>query len=384
MNRHPILAMAVFLTIGWAVAFAGAWREAAAQSRESGSNPLNASYEIEGREIRLKDGRSEMEVAPGSATKTRIFVFGSPVYGDLDGDGAEDAAMLLVCDPGGSGTFYYVAACLNVNGTCRGTNAVLLGDRVAPRDVRIRNGLVIAGYADRRPEEPMAARPTMGRTKYLTLKNGELAAIEPLGEGEQVLEGWVTIGHEVRSFRPCSAGCDLWLLGHSQALNEIIAAYRKTLPSPAPYSPLFMTLAGRFAEPPAESFGEAFEGAFLATQLVQVWPKGNCRGDHIVVDFPMPGTLVSSPLSVRGRARGTWFFEGDFPVALKDPKGRMIAKGFCTAKGEWMTRDFVPFEGTIEFKRPEASGTGTLILEKDNPTGLPKHDDAVEIPVFFK
>jgi len=115
--------------------------------------------------------------------------------------------------------------------------------------------------------------------------------------------------------------------------------------------------------------------------IAQQW---NGRSACVVVDAPNRGAVVSSPLRVRGRARGNWFFEGDFPIVLKDANGKVIARGFATAKDEWMTEKFVPFEGTLEFKKPSAGDRGTLILKKDNPTGLPEHDDALKIPVSFK
>ena len=356
----------------------------ASLERGSAADPLHASYMVEGQEVRLVASRGESQSGPGSATKIRTSVFGKPAYGDLDGDGDDDAAVLLVQEPGGTGTFYYVAAALNVNGLYRGTNAILLGDRIAPQNVAIRNGLVVANYADRRPEEPMSAPPSVGKSKYLTLKDGTLAAVQPLGEGEQVLEGWVTIGHEVRSFRPCMRKTDLWLLGRSTALNEIMAAYREALPHAKPYTPLFMVVAGTYAALPAEGFGVQYEAAFFATQLLRAWPGGNCTGGYIVVDSPAPGALVTSPLRVRGEARGSWFFEGDFPLLLTDGRGKVVAKGFCAAKKEWMTDEFVPFEGTLEFKKPSSGDKGMLILKRNNPTGLPEHDDALEIPVFFK
>jgi hypothetical protein len=49
-----------------------------------------------------------------------------------------------------------------------------------------------------------------------------------------------------------------------------------------------------------------------------------------------------------------------------------------------MTDEFVAFEGTLEFKKPSSGDKGMLILKRNNPTGLPEHDDALEIPVFFK
>lgn len=384
MKKNLLIAMMIVVSITFhAITCAGCEKDVG-PSRGVAADPYNTTYVIEDRSIALIEGRSEVEAAPGSATRTITSVFGKPVYGDLDGNRDEDAVVLLVHDPGGSGTFYYVAAALNGKDDYRGTNAVLLGDRVTPQDVEIRNGVVVVKYTDRRPEEPMSASPSVNRSIYLTLQGGRLAAIEPLGEGEQVLGGWVTIGHEVRSFAPCSRDADHWLLGNSPALQEIVKVYRETLPNPRPYTPLFMTLAGRFAEPPTDGFGADYESAFFATQLVRVSPKGNCRSEHIVVDSPGPGAMVTSPLRVRGYARGTWFFEGDFPIVLKDASGKVIAKGFATAQNGWMTTKFVPFAGTIEFKKPAFGGRGTLILQKDNPTDLRKFDDALNMPVFFK
>jgi spore germination protein GerM len=49
---------------------------------------------------------------------------------------------------------------------------------------------------------------------------------------------------------------------------------------------------------------------------------------------------------------------------------------------EWMTEEYVPFEATLSFNPPQTE-TGTLILSKDNPSGLPEHDDELRIPVRF-
>lgn len=96
-----------------------------------------------------------------------------------------------------------------------------------------------------------------------------------------------------------------------------------------------------------------------------------------------PGQEITSPVVVKGEARGSWFFEGDFPLVLTDWDGRIIAQGYATAKGEWMTSDFVEFEGVLEFTAPEYGERGFLILQKANPSGLPEHDDAIEIEVRF-
>jgi len=105
----------------------------------------------------------------------------------------------------------------------------------------------------------------------------------------------------------------------------------------------------------------------------------------IRLNYPRPNQGISSPLVVKGEARGMWYFEADFPVFLVNWDGLIIAQGIAQAQGDWMTEEFVPFEVTLEFDASEeVYNRGALILKKDNPSGLPEHDDALEIPIFFK
>ncbi|MBI2484793.1 hypothetical protein HYW18_01430 [Candidatus Uhrbacteria bacterium] len=97
---------------------------------------------------------------------------------------------------------------------------------------------------------------------------------------------------------------------------------------------------------------------------------------------PKEHTLVKSPLSVMGEARGFWFFEASFPVRIEDGEGNMLGEGIATAQTDWMTEEFVPFFVTIEFDPGEAT-VGALVLMRDNPSGLPENDAEVRVPVFF-
>jgi hypothetical protein len=142
--------------------------------QSSAKSPDQACYVIEKQEICLINGQIEVAAAPGSTTKIKTSFFGQPVYGDIDGDGTNDAVMLLVQNSGGSGIFYYVAAAFNTNGTFTGTNAIFLGDRISPQNVEIRDGMIIANYADRSAHEPMTTPPSIGISKYLVLKENKL------------------------------------------------------------------------------------------------------------------------------------------------------------------------------------------------------------------
>lgn len=112
----------------------------------------------------------------------------------------------------------------------------------------------------------------------------------------------------------------------------------------------------------------------------------------IRVANPKPGEVVTSPLAITGEAKGFWFFEANFPIFLTDWDGLIIAQHYAEAIGEWMTTEFVPFRAVLEFTPPFGEGEdvpefmtrGTLILGKSNASGLPEHDDAIEIPVRFR
>ena len=114
-------------------------------------------------------------------------------------------------------------------------------------------------------------------------------------------------------------------------------------------------------------------------------PNQPDKTDLILVDFPQPNQTIQSPLTITGKARGSWFFEASFPVVLTNWDGLIIAQGTAQAKSDWTTTDFVPFEAKLTFTidKKAYSNKGTLILKKDNPSGLPKNDDALEIPVIL-
>ncbi len=102
----------------------------------------------------------------------------------------------------------------------------------------------------------------------------------------------------------------------------------------------------------------------------------------ITVDSPQPNDTITSPVHIEGQARGYWYFEASFPVKLYDADDNLIVSSAAQAQSDWMTEDFVPFELDLTFPTP-ATATGKLVLEKDNPSGLPENDASIEIPVTF-
>ncbi|MEK7642904.1 MAG: Gmad2 immunoglobulin-like domain-containing protein [Patescibacteria group bacterium] len=104
---------------------------------------------------------------------------------------------------------------------------------------------------------------------------------------------------------------------------------------------------------------------------------------EVVIESPVANSIISTPLVLKGKARGTWFFEANMPVSIFDENNKLIAKGPLQAKGEWMTEDFVEFEGKLSFGAPTAN-TGYVLFENDNPSGLPEYAKSFAVPVRFR
>lgn len=101
-----------------------------------------------------------------------------------------------------------------------------------------------------------------------------------------------------------------------------------------------------------------------------------------VIVSPVVGSHIKSPVTVQGKARGSWFSEGTLPIEITDSHNIVIAKAPAQADSEWMTTDYVNFSVTIPFSTKQPFGF--IVIKKDNPSGLPENDAQFKIPVMFE
>ena len=106
------------------------------------------------------------------------------------------------------------------------------------------------------------------------------------------------------------------------------------------------------------------------------------KGVEVTIYSPKSNSTVTTPLVVAGQVPGSWSFEAQFSVQLKDSESNVLGETSAKLQGDWMTDELVPFIATLEFKTP-SSQTGTLTLQKDNPSGLTENDDSLTVPVKF-
>lgn len=137
----------------------------------------NAEYQSEypaSRKAKLTDGTYKEKVTPNSPTEL-VIKLDQVAVGDLNGDGAPDAAVVLIAQPGGSGTFYDLAAVLNQNGTPKHVASALLGDRIKINSITVQAGEIVVDMVIQGPKDPMT-KPTLAVTRKYKLQDGKLVA----------------------------------------------------------------------------------------------------------------------------------------------------------------------------------------------------------------
>jgi heat shock protein HslJ len=97
-------------------------------------------------------------------------------FGDLNGDGLEDAVVLLVESSGGSGSFVYMAALLNQSGNAFNIATQFLSDRARVEALAIAEGVITLEMVAHGPEDPMCC-PSQQVIETWELQGGTLAQL---------------------------------------------------------------------------------------------------------------------------------------------------------------------------------------------------------------
>jgi len=162
----------------------------------------NAEYQSEfsanGR-VKLTNGIYKERIVPNSASELIITLSDKVAYGDLNGDGKEDAAVILITDPGGSGTFRHLAIVTNQNGRPKHVASHLLGDRVKIKSLSVRTGEIAVEMITHGPNDPMCC-PALEVTQNYLLQDNKLvkAQVPKLADRKWALQSFGTIGSEER------------------------------------------------------------------------------------------------------------------------------------------------------------------------------------------
>ena len=144
-------------------------------------------------------------------------------FGDLNGDGTEDAVFLLAVNSGGSGQFTYLTTVLNINGAMQPLRAEFLGDlgkaealrdRIEIKSVKIDSDRVIVDFITQDTNDPLCC-PTKEVTRVYNIqpslvqiegdRPNKIVLPEPLSQNQISRSGTIlfleTAKNAVRIFR---------------------------------------------------------------------------------------------------------------------------------------------------------------------------------------
>ncbi|MDX9864210.1 MAG: META domain-containing protein [Anaerolineaceae bacterium] len=118
--------------------------------------------------VPLTDGVYEGEpVTEGSALRPLVTLIPEIVaFGDLNGDGVEDAVVVLTENSGGSGSFVYLAAVVNDMGVLKNIATLLLGDRVFPSQITIADQQIVVEMLTHSDSDPLCCPSLEVRNTY--------------------------------------------------------------------------------------------------------------------------------------------------------------------------------------------------------------------------
>jgi heat shock protein HslJ len=176
----------------WLMMLASAGALAAApDTRPLGLTQLqNAAYwgieDIEGT-VQLQEGHWEGDPAfPGSASVPRVDFLGDLVArGDLDGDGRNEAVVILTSNFGGTGVLHYVAVVAQEGDSSRNVATIAAGDRIQVRALRIEEDRVLLDLVRAGPNDG-ACCPTEVTTLSYGFDGGRLTDPVQVGESNKL------------------------------------------------------------------------------------------------------------------------------------------------------------------------------------------------------
>ena len=124
----------------------------------------------------LENGEFREPIAPDSAGEL-VIQLGKWTLGDLDRQGGLDAAAITVEHPGGTGTFFYLHALVDEEGTLRDADIAFLGDRILIQGVSIHDGAITVALLDRAPGSYFIEPPSIPVIRRFALQEGMLVEV---------------------------------------------------------------------------------------------------------------------------------------------------------------------------------------------------------------
>ena len=258
MNRNRLqIAPAVLVAICLAATGPGT----AAPGLEAMANIAYAG--IHETPVTLVDGLYEGEpFVPEGAARPRVELLRDlHATGDIDGDGVEDAWVLLNESSGGTGQLLHLAVVSEAGGSPRNIATIAIGDRVKVMSLQAEGGTATLTYVAPGPQEP-ACCPTQMFSGVYGLEDGRLTELSREELGTLSLEELQETTWQLQRFardEPVPDGVLITAVFENDRISGSAGCnrYFATVSAPSPYD-LGIGPAGttRMACPPPQAAAE--------------------------------------------------------------------------------------------------------------------------------
>ena len=209
--------------------------------------------------ISLTEGRyAGPAFVAGGSSRPRVTLLQELVtQGDLDADGADEYAVVLAENSGGSGSFVYLALLRPRGNAFINFATTLLGDRIQIKALAVVDGTIRASMLIHGPGDPACCPSEHTERSWLLIGN-QLSEVK-------TYRGNLVYGHEAREFTPCEehrgdddkscTGTAWWVADGTG--GDLPAAYR-TLAA-RPYAPVYVEVRGAVGPSPNAEFARPYD-----------------------------------------------------------------------------------------------------------------------------
>ena len=201
MNRKFGILVACLLILAQGFSVAAASQTGSAPLPSELQNGSFSGFAVTDKPITLKDGKWQGEpYDKGAASRPEITLLtGTYLVGDFDGDGSEDAAVLLAESGGGTGIFYYLAVVEKKDDKLHTIATTMIGDRVQIVETGSEKGVIVVTMLQAGPDDAACCPADLVRRTF-TLKGNALQEGKRTGKADRltpdVIAGvtWVLTG----------------------------------------------------------------------------------------------------------------------------------------------------------------------------------------------
>ena len=337
----------------------------------------NAEYRLplvgdEDTPIQFTDGEGQIAFGEGATERVHAGIVDDTVaFGDLDGDGIADAAVVVFISGGGSGTFIHLVAVLDRDGAPEQAAWAFLGDRVPVRNLAVTGGRIVARTVTHRPSDGLCC-PTLEVTRTFGLEADQLVPRQALVIESPLPGETVASGVEVRGTASTYPSAESLAYLVYDARGGVIGM--GSLPvdgygdQPGTFAAPVEFIAGADGPGRIEILDiDPVNGSALARTAVpvslQAAPITDGRTSReptpeLVLESPLSGSTVGTTVELRGRI-SAMPFEKNLTYRIYTQAGTVIDQSWILVDGDYGG----PGTFTKSIEVPSATAPGLLRIE---------------------